>query len=408
MPAQGPLLPTLQAQIQSLIRAHGLPKPVATRLSLLTAGILEAGSCVLRQVAAALAGMKVTRATNPADIERRVRAILNDARITLAATYQPMLATAIDWEALRRAGKPVIVIIDESSHTDEVHLLRASLAYWGGAVVLAMRVWVQNEKLPDGQYGRELAILRQELAVLLPADLQIVIVADRAYDHPTFLDPLLTAQWDFVVRLKAKSTIRVRADGVEWTIADFCAAKAPAPGASWSGEVELFKKAGWRTWWVSIRWEDGQAEPLVVVATSAAAAESIDHYDRRFWIEPSFKNDKSHGFQWESCRVQGVERHQRLLVALAWASFLSVVIGRQQAETELARLAAPVPPGRPSPSPTAKPAHPRDSLFTLGLRAMRQYLWDATAVLPPLRLDRVDAPAWTTVWQAQRAKRAAA
>ena len=43
-------------------------------------------------------------------------------------------------------------------------------------------------------------------------------------------------------------------------------------------------------------------------------------YARRFWSEPGFHTDKTHGWEWESSQVQGVAHHARRLLAMAWAS----------------------------------------------------------------------------------------
>ena len=45
-----------------------------------------------------------------------------------------------------------MIILDESTKADQVHLLRASLPYWGGSLPLAWEVWEQNVPLPEGEY----------------------------------------------------------------------------------------------------------------------------------------------------------------------------------------------------------------------------------------------------------------
>lgn len=111
-------------------------------------------------------------------------------------------------------------------------------------------------------------------------------------------------------------------------------------------------------------------------------------YDRRFWIEASFRADKS-GWGWEHSQVQGVERHAVLLLAMAWATVLTLLVGAQVAADHLARLVPPPAGQRP-----AKPTRAKFSLFTLGLRALIRWLLHPSAPPLPLCLPDLLAPAW--------------
>jgi hypothetical protein len=47
----------------------------------------------------------------------------------------------------------VLLVVDESSKGDEVHLFRIALPYLGHSLSLVWDVWPQNEKLtPKGEY----------------------------------------------------------------------------------------------------------------------------------------------------------------------------------------------------------------------------------------------------------------
>jgi hypothetical protein len=131
----------------------------------------------------------------------------------------------------------------------------------------------------------------------------------------------------------------------------------------------------------------------------------LRQYDWRFWTEPGFRNDKSRGWQWESSQVRGVAHHQRLLLALAWASLVMLCLGVQAAQARLTALAARpirVREGRPCPG---KPQHARESLFTLGLRRTRTWLSQTWTGTFPWRLPGLDGASWTQRWQFHQAYR---
>ena len=143
MSAHLPFYQTLRQRIAAAVAAH-VPAASRDRLALLTFGILAATSAVIAQAAAELHALRLTQASSPDSIARRLRRTLNDPALTAATCYEPVLPRVIDWPALLRGSRRVVLIVDESSKADEVHLFRVSLAYWGGSLPLGWAVWEQN------------------------------------------------------------------------------------------------------------------------------------------------------------------------------------------------------------------------------------------------------------------------
>jgi hypothetical protein len=370
------------------------------RLALLVTGLLAAEHAGLAPLAAALDGLGLTAAADPEHIERRLRRALNDPRLTPQACYEPMAAQVLaEVAAARPAGEALILAIDESSKADELHLFRVSLAYRGGALPLVWALWEQNVPLPDGQYWREVDQVLTRLAALLPPEVPVVVTADRAFDIPPFIDRLAARGWSWVIRAKAGSDLRFTDPrGREQALREVVHTRLPGPGTRWKTCGQLFKRAGGREVSVIGCWAPGAEEPLVILSDLPPRWALLATYGRRFWIEPSFRSDKTHGWQWEASRIQGPGHHQRLLVAMAWASLLTLSLGAQVAAERLTRLAHRQVPcsgmGRPRPT--------RESLFTQGLRRARRF-WDRTQPVPPLwGLPDPLAPSWFSQWyQAQ-------
>jgi hypothetical protein len=397
MPACGPLLPKLRDEIQRLSDRAGLRRTAGKRLTLLVASLLEAQSVRLRKLGEAAIALELTEATAPEDVIRTLHAILNDHRLTMARFSHPLLREVIDWDEIRRGGGRLRVIIDDSALRDRIHLLRIGLAYRGTVIVLAFRVWEQNVPQPAGDYWRQLDAAFAEVQALLPPDLPVLVLADRAFDVPGFLDRVTALGWDYVVRLKHNSALKVETDEeVETFFREVVAGAVPTPGSGpWQGECRLFKKAGWRTARVAMIWEPGQHEPLVVCSSLPASQALLGEYRFRFWIEPGFKTDKSAGWDWEASQVRTPARHERLLLAMAIASLFTLILGAVEAE----RQCVDHPPTghcyRTRP-------HAPASLFTLGLRQLRAYLHDPTRRLPPLRVRRLTFPSWNDEWRLHR------
>jgi hypothetical protein len=400
MPASPPLYQELCRRIRAVTERRAMPEASVERLALLTTGLVLAGSCVLRRVAAALDAHGLTAASRPESIERRLRRTLNDPHLTVAS-YEAALRATIDWSSVRRGGR-LVLAIDDSSQDDRLHLLRVALSYAGGSLPLAWALWPQNVPQPEGHYWRQLDGVLDRAAALLPAGLPVLVTGDRFFDVPPFIDRVRARGWRWAVRLKAGADLRFRDhQGREHALRDLLRRRLPGPGRRWKASGRLFKKAGWREASVVAVWAPGQAEPLAVLTDLPGRWEVLRLYDRRFWVEPGFRNDKAAGWQWEASQVTDRQHQARLVLAMAWATLLSLCLGRQDAQARLDGLADPRPPGRRP----AKPQPPRDSLFQLGLRAARRLLCRAARCALRWRLTDLNAPSWYARWQAAQAYR---
>jgi hypothetical protein len=401
MPAHGELYPAVVAKLQEVTAGERVRITAVRRLALVIVGLLAAKSSVVSQMASGLWEQGVSEAQVPS-IARRVRRTLRDERMTWARWYAPAVRTLINWAGLQRRGKSAILALDESSQEDRVHVLRVSLTYWGVAIPLAWEIWPQNVALAEGEYWRRVDAVLDRVATVLPAGLTVIMTADRAFDIAPFIDRLAARGWHWVVRLKAEGAHRFtdrlgREQGLKTLIHRHVA----APGRRWKARGRIFKDAGWRDASVVAIWAPGAKERLVVITDLPPRWEVLRHYDRRFWIEPGFRIDKSAGWQWEASQVTDLDHVERLLVAMAWATLLVLCLGLAEARSRLLHVAS----ASPAPRRPPKPHHARESLFTLGLRLARR--WLARAALPPFRwlLTHLASPAWNTHWYRAQSRR---
>lgn len=400
MPAQVAVYQDVAAEVERITRSVGLRRTAVKRLALLVTGIIAAQTTVVAQVAAELYALDLTKAGKAESIGRRLRRTLSDARLDLATCYLPALGSAIDWAMVLRGSKRVVLIVDESSKADELHLFRLSLAYWGGSIPLAWSCWEQNVALPAGRYWQEVDRVLAQTASALPAGLAVVVVADRAYDVPAFVDRVAARGWHWAVRAKAKGTLRfLDHQGHTHALADLLRQRLHQ-GGRWKARGRVFQAAGWRDASVVGLWAPSATEPLVVLSDLPCHWEVLLPYGQRFWTEPGFRNDKSRGWQWEASQVQGLGHHQRLLLAMAWAALVTLCLGVQQAKERLAALAAQPASDRPP-----KPQHPRESVFTLGLHAAQCWLHHKFHLTLHWSLPDITAPSWHDQWLHAQADR---
>ena len=201
----------------------------------------------------------------------------------------------------------------------------AALWYRGRAVPLA---WVQRAvKLDAGVSDWDLVRqLLSAVATLLPPDLTVIVIADRAFGTPVFTDAVSAYGWHWVVRVQGQTCFRDR-QGCQRALRTV----VPQPGRRWHGCGSVFRKHGWRHACVVGFWDRQHREPLLVASNRPVRWQVLALYLRRGALEHLFRDWKSAGWQWESSQVRDPAHWEKLYVGMAWATLLTLCAGRQVA-----------------------------------------------------------------------------
>ena len=228
-------LPSLLAAVETLIHT-ALPWhcPWLKRcLRDFIVAILVGQTVVIRTLAATL--QSIDPAASAASHERRLRRMTEDNQLnwTISARILP-------WVVRFDRGVRVTIILDETSHTGRWSVLTAALSYHGRAIPLAWMIWRGQTTRETGYWEATQTLLKQ-VRTIIPRTTPVVVVADRAFGCPIFIDQVVAFGWDVVVRVHGQS--RVRSPHVsEQPIHDLA-----ARGSTQSFAGEVFKGAGWRS-----------------------------------------------------------------------------------------------------------------------------------------------------------------
>jgi hypothetical protein len=300
------LYESLLTWLETLLAGSGHSRPTQKRLALLGASLLApAGDQGAHGTPAGVAhtafGLGIGTATQEASVARRVARLLDDPHLDparllpdLTRALLPVLLAEVERAHAHTIGTTashaahtgghhgrwlgVRVVVDETTKDDGVHVLVLGAAYRGIVVPLALRTWPQNQPLPEGAYWDAVGATLWEVHAALPAVLRahVLVLADRGYGVPTFLDLLTALGWQWVVRVQGQTRLRFP-DGTERVLREV----VPAPGSAWVGgttpstptaPLAVFKKAGWRHAHVVAVWATGQAEPWLLVTSLRATA----------------------------------------------------------------------------------------------------------------------------------------
>ena len=321
------------------------------RLVDLVAGILHSQSVRPARIAQSWQQLGVSDAQVDS-LERRVRRIENDERLSAVACLHPL---AQDY--LRQADtQRLYLILDVTSHTDQVMLLMAAVWYRGQCLPLAWDTWTANVPLTGDRFWQRVAQVLAVVASLLPVGVEVVWLADRAFGTPHFTDLLQAYGWHFIVRVQGQTRFRNRV-GHTWQLSELAGKHHRAKG---SGQV--FKSSGWRQLSVVVYHGRRHQTSLCLVSDLPPAWAWVAIYRQRFAIECLFRSYKSHGWHWEQSQVRQPEHLERLLVGMALATWLTLLLGTQVAHEYLCQPAT----GKRTTAPSVS----RLSLFQLGLQRL--------------------------------------
>jgi len=283
----------------------------------------------------------------PASAQRRLERTLANDRLDPDSVW-PQLARAVlgGW-----AGRPIVLILDETPNRNDLRCLKLTLAYRHRALPLLCVCYA-----PGGQPGPMPQMIRElfrKAAACLPEGAAVTLLADRGLAWPQVVDACRERGWHYVLRLQGQTRVRT-ADGREGSAADL----APHPGASWRGEAQVFKKSGWRTAAVAACWLKDCDGPWLLVSDRDDGPRLFRRYAKRVWTEELFRDEKSSGFQWEQSHVTDPAHAARLVLLMALATLLALGLGSRVIQAGLRRY-------------LESGAKRTLSLFQIGLRWLR-------------------------------------
>ena len=114
---------------------------------------------------------------------------------------------------------------------------------------------------------------------------------------------------------------------------DWLSSLVPHTGSAWCGVVDCFVQSTLRCTLLA-RWDEGYADPWLVLTDLAPEAANVVWYSMRTWIEGSFKDTKRGGWQWHQTKMTDPKRASRLWLAIAVATLWVVSVGGEADATQ--------------------------------------------------------------------------
>jgi hypothetical protein len=300
-----------------------LSKPQVTVLALWSLGMVLARSCALTAVATVLAPLLGRRLGS---VRQQLREFCYEAtakrgRQRRAVVVAHWTVPLVRWVLDGYRGTQLALALDATTLGDRFVVLAVSIVYRGCAIPVSWTVLRAGDK--HGWRVEWLRLLRL-LRPAIPRHLTVIVLADRGLYARWLFRRIVRLGWHPFLRVNLGGTFRPDGDGASRPLGAF----APTPGTAWMGRGTAFKGRARRLPCTLLaRWEDGYADPWLILTDLPPEAADAGWYGLRAWIEQGFKLTKRGGFQWQRTRMVDPARAERLWLAVAVATLWLVRVG---------------------------------------------------------------------------------
>lgn len=256
---------------------------------------------------------------------RRLRRFLANPHVRVHAYYDGLIRQALAaW-----VGQRLYLVLDTTTLSGRLVILRVSLVYRGRAVPIAWQVYERKSvSLPFKAYRAILAHVRK----LLPEGADVVLLGDRGFRSSALMRWCSKQQpkWHFRLRLKGNQLVHLP-DGRTLALRQL----GVVPGqVGFVHQVRLGKER-YGPIEVAMAWAQTRgAEPWFVASDEFADHQTLADYGQRMDVEQEFRDDKSGGFQLEDSQLDDAESVGRLLLVMSVACLHLVSLGTWVVESQ--------------------------------------------------------------------------
>jgi len=286
-------------------------------LSYAAMGLLASESLFLHRMAE---GLVETRGGMKKHATKQIDRLLSNKGLCVWDLSEPWVRYVLGEQ------KEIVIALDWSSFfDDEQSMLSLNLVTSKGLATPLLWKSVDKKQLKHNRARYEDQLLSR-LKAVLPTGVPVTLLADRGFACQKFfrfLDEEL--QFNYIIRIKSSTTIthnQIRNKALHWLKPD---------GRSLGLKKALLTLAEYPIeQFVAVKDKGMKAAWFLVSNTRLKPREIINHYARRWKIEPFFRDlkDGRYGLGLEQTHIKSCDRRDRLMLILALAYLLLSVLGQ--------------------------------------------------------------------------------
>ncbi len=167
--------------------------------------------------------------------------------------------------------------------------------------------------------------LFQALKDIVPQRYFVIVSADRGLYASWLYQEIVELGWHPFLRINHQGQY-CRTNSDSWQPLTTVVSRE---NRNWSGKITCFQSNPLDCTLLE-RWDDGYADPWLILTDLNPTAADISWYGFRSWIECSYRDLKSDGWQWNKTRLRQPDRAERHWLAMAVAMLWMVTLGGEQ------------------------------------------------------------------------------
>ncbi len=300
-----------------------LSKPQAVVLAMWSFGMVMVNSCGLTTITVFLAQLLDKKENT---VRQQLREWYRDrkdkkgkkrASLDVTTCFGPLMRWILKgWPP---EEKRLALAADASTLGQRFTVLVISVVYRGCGIPVAWKVVSATTK---GAWKPHWQDLLTHLKDSVPTDWFVIVTTDRGLYADWLYNQIQSNQWHPFMRINEQGQFRL-ASSQQFRPLNTLVTQI---GQSWSGRVSCFKTNPLDCTLLA-RWDEGYAEPWLIVTDLAPELANACWYGMRSWVECLFKDTKRGGFGWHQTKITDPKRAERHWLAIAVATLWLVSVG---------------------------------------------------------------------------------
>ncbi len=284
-------------------------KPQVENLALLTQALVFSPDCHLANLALAYPVLGRRESL----VNRAVR-FLDNSHLQRRVHYMPLVKTLFS----RWTDREVNLVMDRTDIRQERSILLLGLAFQHRVIPLTWRV------LPFGGTGEGLQeTLLREVAPYVPPGKRVTFFGDSEFRAVKVQQYCRQQNWGWQVGVKS-DTLYHLGDGQWQPLKQIKVAKGQRV---YCHEVTWTKQHAWSPVHLLVDWTYKTDHPRYILCNQPTNRAHWRRGRKRFWIEPTFRDWKSYGFDLEGSGITDSQRLNHLLLGMSVATLWLLHLG---------------------------------------------------------------------------------
>jgi len=239
------------------------------------------------------------------------------SELKVSCCFAPLLRWVLSLWPSNSSELPLAV--DATSIGQTFTVLSINVLYRSCAIPVAWKVVKATEK---GAWKPHWQDLFKSLKQVIPPEWMVIVCADRGLYADWLYNEIVKVGWHPFLRINHQGTYQLN-EQTQW---HSLATVVEKPGASWSGRVTCFKTNP-LVCTLLARWDEGYQDPWLILTDLDPKQGNALWYGLRSWIECSYRDLKTDGWQWHKTRLTDPQRAERHWLAMAVATLWMVTLG---------------------------------------------------------------------------------